>query len=284
MRPDERERLHRMEHVGLLAAGLSHDFNNTAVCVLGELALIEARLRELRNLVGSGPDAEAALRAIEGCQKSLQTVDTGLQMAVANSRDLQRLYRGEQRTPDPAGTDLRRSAERALRLVGARLRPVAELRNGDQIRVAASEDILVRVLLNLLLNASDAFPPGAPQPRVRLQISAVGDTAICDVIDNGPGVPLEVRERLFQPFASSRLDGTGLGLAVSRELIRASGGELELVETGAGGTVFRLTVPLVASAQGPEDGDTGVAHLIAAALGDPAPGLKRQGAELLQHE
>jgi signal transduction histidine kinase len=282
--PDERERLHRMEHVGLLAAGLSHDFNNTAVCVLGELAVMEAHLRELRNLVGVGPAAEAALRAIEGCQRSLQTVDTGLQMAVANSRDLQRLYRGEHRTPGPTGTDLRRAAERALRLVGGRLRPVAELRNGDQIRVAVSEDVLVRVFLNLLLNASDAFPPGTPEPRVRLQISAAGDTAICDVIDNGPGVAPEMRARLFQPFASSRLDGggTGLGLAVSRELIRAAGGDLQLVETGAGGTIFRLTVPLVASAQSPDDGTTGVAHLIAVTLREPPSSAKRHGVGMLQ--
>jgi signal transduction histidine kinase len=289
--PEARERLQRMEQVALLAAGLSHDFNNTALCVLGELAVLEAHLRELRAQVGKGPAAEAALRSIEACEKSLETVDVGLRTAVAHSRDLQRLYRGEQRTPDPGGADLRRSAQRALALVGGRLRPVAELRNGDQIRVAVSEDVLVRVFLNLLLNASDAFPPGAAQPRVRLQISAAGSRAICDVIDNGPGVAPELLGRLFQPFASSRPEGggTGLGLAVSRELIRAAGGELQLVETGAGGTVFRLTLPLVASAPNPDDGGTGVAHLIATTLRegaaprrDPPPGPKRRGVGLLQ--
>jgi two-component system NtrC family sensor kinase len=287
--PEERERLHRMEHVGLLAAGLSHDFNNTAMCVLGELATAEAHLRELRKLVGTGPAAEAALRAIEGCQRSLETVDGGLQMAVSHTRDLLRLYRGETRGPGPAGTDLRRSAERALRLVGGRLRPVAELRNGDQLRVAVSEDVLVRVFLNLLLNASDAFPPGAAQPRVRLQISAAGGIAVCDIIDNGPGVAPQVLERLFQPFASSRPEGggTGLGLAVSRELIREAGGDLQLVETGAGGTVFRLTLPLVAGSPSVDDGEKGVAHLIAATLREttsrrePTTGPKRSGLGLL---
>ena len=88
MSPDERERLHRMEHVGFLAAGLSHDFNNTALCVLSELSAIEAHLRELRKLVAAGPSAEAAQRTLEACQRSLETVDTGLQMAVANSRDI----------------------------------------------------------------------------------------------------------------------------------------------------------------------------------------------------
>jgi two-component system NtrC family sensor kinase len=286
MTPEERERLQRMEQMGLLAAGLAHDFNNFAVCVLGELASVEARLRELDNLVASwqGPEGEAARRALEDCKRSLQTVDTGMQMSVSNSRDLLRLHRGEPRPANPAGTDLRRSAERALRLAGARLRPVAELRNGDQIRVAVSEDVLVRVFLNLLINASDAFPPGAPQPRVRLQISAAGSRAICDVIDNGPGVPREVLARLFQPFASTRgPGGTGLGLAVSRQLLRAAGGELQLVETGAGRTVFRLTLPLVASAPSADDG-SGVTHMIAATLRDESRKVppKRRGVGMIQ--
>jgi signal transduction histidine kinase len=288
MTPEERERLQRMEQMGLLAAGLSHDFNNTALCVLDELATVEARLRELRRMVASWPGAEGALRAIEACERSLETADTGMQMAVANSRELLRLYRGEPRPINPAGTDLRRAAERALRLVGGRLRPVAELRNGDQIRVTVSEDVLVRVFLNLLINASDAFPPGASQPRVRLQLSASGSRAICDVIDNGPGVAPEMRARLFQPFASARPEGggTGLGLAVSRELIRAAGGELQLLETGEGGTAFRLTLPLAASAPTTPDEGTGVAHMIAATLRDAdhsgEPGGKRRGVGLVQ--
>jgi two-component system NtrC family sensor kinase len=277
--PDEQERLQRMEQVGLLAAGLSHDFNNTALCVLAELDALEAHLRDLRSLAAASPEGEAVLRTIDLCQKSLEIVDAGLQTAVSNSRELQRLYRGERSPASPTGTDLRRSAERALRLVGGRLRPLAEVRNGDEIRVAVGEDVLVRVFLNLLLNASDAFPPGAAQPRVRLQLSAAGSHAICDVIDNGPGVAPELMNRLFEPFASSRPEGggTGLGLAVSRELIRAAGGELQLVETGVGGSVFRLTLPLVASAQSPDGGSTGVTHLIAATLRESPGGPTRRG-------
>ena len=60
------------------------------------------------------------------------------------------------------------------------------------------------------------------------------------------------------------------------------GGDLQLVETGAGGTIFRLTVPLVASAQSPDDGTTGVAHLIAATLREPPSSAKRHGVGMLQ--
>jgi signal transduction histidine kinase len=273
MTPEQRDRIQRMEQVGLMAAGASHDFGNTAQCVLGEMAAMEARLRELGKLLMQLEPAQAASAAqlLKDCHASLETMDTGLQAAVAGNREVQRIYRGEPSGGHPAGTDLRRAAERALRILGGRLRPVAELRNGDKIRVAVSEDTLVRVLLNLLLNASDAFPEGAPEPRVRLHLRSLGDRAICDVIDNGPGVPPEVLPRLFEPFATSKPtgSGTGLGLAVSRQLVRDAGGELRLMGTGATGTAFRLILPVVATAQtSGDDGEDG-SHLFAATLRDP---------------
>jgi C4-dicarboxylate-specific signal transduction histidine kinase len=130
----------------------------------------------------------------------------------------------------------------------------------------------VRVLLNLLINASDAFPEGASEPRVRVQLRGLGDRAICDVTDNGPGVPAEILPHLFEPFATTKQPGagTGLGLAVSRELVRAAGGELRLLGTGAAGSTFRLTLPVVATAQSSGDDSLDAAHLFAATLRDPA--------------
>ena len=66
-----------------------------------------------------------------------------------------------------------------------------------------------------------------------------------DVIDHGPGVRDNLRERLFEPFVSAAPEagGTGLGLAIARELTRAMGGELALTRTGAEGTTFRITLP-----------------------------------------
>lgn len=59
--------------------------------------------------------------------------------------------------------------------------------------------------------------------------------------DNGPGIPEEVRGRLFEPFVTGKADGTGLGLAISRRLLRDLGGELLLVRTGPSGTMFKAT-------------------------------------------
>jgi signal transduction histidine kinase len=63
------------------------------------------------------------------------------------------------------------------------------------------------------------------------------------VVDNGPGVPESIRERLFEPFVTGKPSGVGLGLAVSRRIVRAHGGDLVLERTPAGAS-FLLTFPL----------------------------------------
>jgi signal transduction histidine kinase len=88
--------------------------------------------------------------------------------------------------------------------------------------------------------------PADAQQKKRILVEAwrKADTVIIEVADNGPGIPANVRERLFLPFAgSTRSGGSGLGLAISRELTQAHGGELTLVSSAATGTRFKLTVP-----------------------------------------
>ena len=63
------------------------------------------------------------------------------------------------------------------------------------------------------------------------------------VHDNGTGIPAEIRDKLFQPFFTTKPSGTGLGLAISRELAQAHGGDLVLVETGPSGSSFELYLP-----------------------------------------
>jgi signal transduction histidine kinase len=109
--------------------------------------------------------------------------------------------------------------------------------------IYADRDQLVRLLSNLLRNAGAA---GAS----RIAVGARSDNAsgtprvVLDVADNGPGLPENVRQRLFQPFAGSPRDGsTGLGLAIVRDLARAHGGDIVLISSGESGAAFRLTLP-----------------------------------------
>jgi signal transduction histidine kinase len=108
----------------------------------------------------------------------------------------------------------------------------------------ADRDQMFRVLVNLGRNAIEA---GAM--RVELDARAAMDgTFTLDISDDGPGLPAKAREKLFQPFSgSARAGGTGLGLVIARELVRAHGGELTLVQSSAQGTIFRIDLPGAAS-------------------------------------
>jgi signal transduction histidine kinase len=114
----------------------------------------------------------------------------------------------------------------------------------------ADREQLIRVLTNLLRNAIQAIEsrqendPQSDEGHVSLRAWREGSVAIIEIKDNGPGIPEKVRSRLFEAFQSAaRAGGVGLGLAISAELVRAHGGEIRLVSSGAGGTVFQVTVP-----------------------------------------
>jgi two-component system C4-dicarboxylate transport sensor histidine kinase DctB len=119
--------------------------------------------------------------------------------------------------------------------------------------VAAAPHALEQILINLLANALDAVS-GAPGPIVQLRARVMAENprfALVEVADNGPGIAKAVRSRLFESFFTTKGDekGTGLGLAVSREIARGAGGDLVLCEDPGSWsepavTVFRLTLPV----------------------------------------
>ncbi|HEV2178407.1 MAG TPA: ATP-binding protein [Terriglobia bacterium] len=101
---------------------------------------------------------------------------------------------------------------------------------------------LQRVFQNLLLNACEAVPPDSG--KIEVSTRQIPDRIEIRLADNGPGIPQPVRESLFQPFVShGKENGIGLGLTVVQKIIQDHGGEISVEETGAGGTVFRFTLP-----------------------------------------
>ena len=109
---------------------------------------------------------------------------------------------------------------------------------GD-LKVMGDAGQLLRVFENLGRNARQA---GANLVRIMAKIE--DDIVVVDMTDDGPGMADKALEHMFQPFAGSTRDGgTGLGLVIAREIIRAHGGEIELAGTGPEGTWFRLRLP-----------------------------------------
>lgn len=105
-------------------------------------------------------------------------------------------------------------------------------------RVKGDSGRLRQVLVNLLDNAAQA---GAGSVEVRA--TAAQGEVLVTVRDDGPGIPSEIRERLFEPFVTGRAGGTGLGLAICRRLVERHGGTLGLAAGGNGGTTFEMRLP-----------------------------------------
>jgi two-component system C4-dicarboxylate transport sensor histidine kinase DctB len=182
---------------------------------------------------------------------------------VEQSERLTALVSNLRRLSVPAGLDTKARAEMGSVLVRVTTLLEFRLRKGgatlrtqiapDVPPLAIAESALEQILINLLGNALDAVA-GAPQPVVQIRARVLPENprfAVVEVADNGAGVAKAVRHRLFESFFTTKGEeqGTGLGLAVSRELARSAVGDLTLLdEPGVWNepavTVFRLTLPV----------------------------------------
>ncbi|MGE0254872.1 MAG: sensor histidine kinase [Alphaproteobacteria bacterium] len=220
----------RLAALGSAVGKINHDLRgilSTAVLLTDRLATLQQP--EVRRL--AGPLIQAVDRAIGLCT---QTLDFARDAGPSLERTRFRLRDLVDQVAD----------EHAI-LAGNERGPGGAIANEVSIAavVEADRDQLWRVFANL---ARNAFEAGATTVRVRLATAgAVPGALAVDVVDDGPGLAAQARERLFEPFAgSSRRGGTGLGLVIARDVMRAHGGDIELHATGAEGTTFRLTLPL----------------------------------------
>jgi CheY-like chemotaxis protein len=116
---------------------------------------------------------------------------------------------------------------------------------GDLPLVTADESRLAQLLVNLLVNAGQAFTTSDPASnRVRVVGEVRGDTVVLSVIDNGPGISPEIQTRIFDPFFTTKPvgQGTGLGLAICHSIVVSLGGKIECISSPGDGTRFEVTL------------------------------------------
>jgi len=229
-------RSERLAGLGVLAAGIAHEVRNPLVGVRGAAQLLEGE-----------PAFPAALREYTGM--IIRQVDR-LNRLVGELLTL-----AEQRPLEPQPCNLHHVLEEALRLAEGGQRPgrFQILRQYDpEVPAAAGDfDRLLQVFLNLVRNAMEAMPEGG-ELTVRTRFERVapqcgGRPAVrVDVQDRGPGLPEEVRSRLFTPFYTTKDGGTGLGLAVSLRIVAEHGGAIEAENRPGGGAAFRVILPAAA--------------------------------------
>jgi two-component system cell cycle sensor histidine kinase/response regulator CckA len=232
-------RAQRMEAVGTLAGGIAHDFNNilASIGILAEtLGMTEGdatRRARLERIVDATQDAARLTGALLGYARRGRYHDEPVDLhAVATS-----VYELLERTLD-----------RQVRV---------EVRGGSASWVRGDRTQLVQVVMNLALNAAEAMPDGGT---VSLRTYTVGAEAILDVEDDGPGIPAELQDRVFEPYFTTKDGtsggGTGLGLAMVQGIVEAHGGRVEIIDRERG-CCLRVHLPTVdapADAPKPEPG------------------------------
>lgn len=211
--------------VGEFATTLAHEIRNP----LSGVRLDLQRLQRGTEDAGARKLVARALRSVDRLER---TVTGALQVA--------RSGRVERRP-----VDLSRPLEGAVRSAA----PEARSRGGVSIALDAPKaawvdgdvDALEQVFLNLLLNAVQAAGDGG---RVGVEVEVRDDEVAVGVWDTGPGIGPALRERVFEPFYSTRTDGTGLGLAVARRIVEAHGGRIAVGDRKGGGAVLTVRLPV----------------------------------------
>ncbi|MDH3701953.1 MAG: ATP-binding protein [Alphaproteobacteria bacterium] len=112
--------------------------------------------------------------------------------------------------------------------------------------VAASKIELEQVLLNLVRNSIEAMQEGRDGGRI-LKIAATcksGNEVRVDIVDSGPGLDPSIEDKIFEPFATTKSDGLGMGIAISRRIVEGAGGRLWIAKSGPDGLQVSLTLPV----------------------------------------
>jgi PAS domain S-box-containing protein len=223
----------KMESIGRLAGGVAHDFNNMLTAMIGYMDLVAIGLPQ-------GSEEQGYLtQALEAAEQA-----SGL------TRQLLAFARRQPVEPSPQDVNalVERVAPLLRRLVPDDIQIETKV-TASPGWVLADAGQLEQVLVNLAFNARDAMPDGGllVLGTSRLASQPAGDVVVIDVADTGIGMSAETRERLFEPFYTTKPDGqgAGLGLATVYGIVQAFGGKVEVASTPGRGARFRVLLPAI---------------------------------------
>jgi signal transduction histidine kinase len=219
----EAESREGLELAGEIAAEVAHELRNV-------LQVIASSAFVARQELGKG-DGPAALPHVAKIERSAR-----LGHAIVD--DLLALARGETLRREPTALSEILEAARADLATAARFADTIE---PEDLRVSVHPILFARLLHALYENAVQASAPRAPRIATRARSEA--GQILVEVTDDGPGVAAEIAPRVFEPLASLRPQGTGLGLALARRVAEAHGGSIELAGR-VGGASFRVRLPI----------------------------------------
>ncbi|MBI5025630.1 MAG: PAS domain-containing protein [Nitrospirae bacterium] len=217
----------RLSQLGEMSAGIAHELRNPMGVIAGYAKLLSKRSDPSQKTI-----VNEILREIDGMDKIIMELlafarPTELNITAINLKDL---------IEDAAFSTVGGNPAIKLRISGA----------SPSITIRGDEVLLRQALTNILKNAAEAMPDGGG---LDIKITSVEGKVEISTRDTGPGIPEEVRKKIFLPFYTTKEDGTGLGLALVQKIIVSHGGSIEVesserVSDKEGqGTTFRITLP-----------------------------------------
>jgi signal transduction histidine kinase len=257
----------KLAALGTLVAGVAHEVNNPLTSLLLSAEGLKLRVNPLHAALGqieelsrskkgaSAEELHEVLRIgrtgapLAETRELLHEIESSAKTIAGVVRDL-KLFSRPDDDASPEVVDIRALMDQVLRIVGRQIRQHGTLEldyASDLPVVVAPSARLAQVFTNVLLNASHAISEVA-RPAHRIRISARADdeaVAVC-ISDTGPGIPPNVVGRIFDPFFTTKRQGvgTGLGLCISRSILRRLGGDLLVESVHGDGATFIALIPL----------------------------------------
>ena len=244
--------MERVVAIGSLAAGIGHEINNPLAYVQSNIDYCTERWGELLDVLERfrKEHGEAYLdgqmqREFHQFASALAEASEGVDRVSSIVADLRAFTNMRNARLGPV--ELRRSIDSAVNLARNELRQKAQLEiQLDALPLVLGNEIKInQVFLNLLLNAAQAMPPGAPlKHKINITASYLEEQGVISVIveDNGPGIPAAVLDKVFDPFFTTRARGagSGLGLTVAQNIMHVHGGNISVESTIGEGTAVTL--------------------------------------------
>lgn len=224
----------RLAAIGRLTAGVGHEVKNPINAMVVHLELLRSKL-------GADQTQKSTLRHVDILSSEMQRLDRVVQTLADFSRPLDLQLRD---------IDLHNIARSVIELASVQLEQngvYLDYRPDNAPLIARVDgDLLKQALLNILLNAVQAMPSGGD---VHMQLSADNHDAILSIRDHGPGIPVNVRDKIFDLYFTTKSSGSGIGLAMTFRIIQLHGGAItfhsKTTEEGADhGTEFQIRLPL----------------------------------------
>ena len=229
---------HRALALRVMAEGIAHDILNPLGFVRGAVLILSQLVKEAVSLAPTANPRVAEIAA--EAEQFFQSGDEGMSRVQAAIAELRSFSRGDTSEPSPA--DVNDAVSRVIAVAGVRSQVTPEL--SPTYLVALRPGQLEQVLLNLIINAQQAAGPKA-EVKIQTHNDETLHGVVIAVQDNGPGIDRQTLKRIFDPYFTTKEMGTGLGLSVSRQIVRDHGGAMTVESTPNVGTTFKLWFPRV---------------------------------------